>query len=323
MQLVWSLHPLHVAAWRYYSYHAPLGSMRVTLQAAGASATVTRNLRAAGIRVTNVRPAQSGFYGDFFAPPAGFRGRRRPAILDFGGSEGGLSTSESAALYASEGYPTLALAYFREPGLPRNLVRIPLEYFARALRWLAVQPDVDRGKIVVKGVSRGSEAAQLLGIHYPNLVHAVIALVPSNGAVCGIRPVAPGTQDYRCAGPAWTFRGNPVPYFDNPTLGANPHPFPDERINGPVFLLCAGHDNIWPSCPMSQRIVSRLRAHHFRHSVTFLDYPDAGHGLGSLIPYYPGPDPANLAGAARQANQIARADAWPKLNSFLRTIRNG
>lgn len=297
--------------------------MRVTLSVAGARTTITRRFRASGVRVTKLRPATSGFYGDFFAPPGSFRGQR-PAILEFGGSEGGLSTTFAAALHASEGYPTLALAYFREPGLPRNLLRIPLEYFAKALRWLAAQPGVNPRKIVVQGVSRGSEAAQLLGIHYPRLVHAVIALVPSNGAVCGIKPRFPGTQTYRCAGPAWTFRGKPVPYVKGSSfVPPNPYPFPDERIDGPIFLVCGGHDNLWPSCSMSERIVSRLRAHHFPHKVTFLKYPDAGHGVGSLIPYYPGPDDFKLAGATPQANQYARANAWPKLEAFLGAIRNG
>jgi hypothetical protein len=52
---------------------------------------------------------------------------RRPALLIFGGSEGGLSGTLIAALLAAHGYPALALAYFNAPGLPATLSDIPLE----------------------------------------------------------------------------------------------------------------------------------------------------------------------------------------------------
>jgi pimeloyl-ACP methyl ester carboxylesterase len=87
-----------------------------------------------------------------------------------------------AAVLASRGHPALAVAYFGLPGLPATLTRIPLEYFATALRWLARQPGVNSDRIIVVGTSRGSEAAQLLGVHYPDLVHSVVALSPSSVA---------------------------------------------------------------------------------------------------------------------------------------------
>jgi dienelactone hydrolase len=97
----------------------------------------------------------------------------------------------------------LSVGYFKLPGLPQQLSRIPLEYFGRALAWLAHQPQVDRKHIAILGVSRGSEAALLSGAYFPRLVSAVIAMVPSDVALCSI----PG-----CRGPAWTFHGHPVPY---------------------------------------------------------------------------------------------------------------
>ena len=263
-------------------------------------------------RDVQARRIRQPFFGEFFSPAK--TGSRRPGILVFGGSEGGLSTTGIAQLYASHGYPTLALAYFDEPGLPRNLVRIPLEYFATALHWLGRQPGVASSKLAVEGISRGSEAAQLLGIHYPQLVHAVIAMVPSNGAVCGITRFT-GTGGGQCIGAAWAFGGKEIPY-EHVGSQYTLYPFPDERINGPVFLDCAGADQLWPSCPMAQAIVSRLHAHHFRHAVTFLDFPDAGHGAGSLYPnlaYHNG----RIGGLNADSNDQAAASGWPKLLHFL------
>lgn len=87
--------------------------------------------------------------------------------------------------------------------MPSELSDIPLEYFAGALRWLARQPEVIAKQIYVSGVSRGSEAALLLGVHYPDLVHGVIASSPSDLSF-GSYP-APGSA-------AWTYHGKPVPY---------------------------------------------------------------------------------------------------------------
>ena len=315
MRVLWSIAPA-VGGDQTYGYAPPADGERLTLSVAGASTTVTRLVVAPGVHVRRLRPASVGFYGEFFTPPS--TSVRRPGILVFGGSEGGLYTTPEAALYASHGYPTLALAYFGEPGLPRNLVRIPLEYFAKALRWLGSRQGVDRQKLVVEGISRGSEVAQLLGVHYPRLVHAVVAMVPGVGSACGITRFTGSVTPVRCLGPAWTFRGRPVPYvpFGGP---ANPYPFADERIDGPVFLDCGGYDQLWESCPMARAIVARLLAHHFRHRVTFVYYPRAGHGVGSLLPYAPG-TLSFLTGATPDANQYADANGWPRLLTFLQQL---
>jgi hypothetical protein len=101
--------------------------------------------------------ADTGIYGRYYTPAS--TGSRSPAVLAFGGSAGGLSFTLLARILAARGYPTLALAYFKAPGLPPTLSSIPLEYFAHALAWLRAQPDVDPSGIVVVGTSRGSEAA--------------------------------------------------------------------------------------------------------------------------------------------------------------------
>lgn len=97
-----------------------------------------------------------------------------------GGSEGGLPCDSEPSLLASHGFPTLALAYFGVPGLPSHLRLIPLEYFRRAFEWLGRQPGVDPAKLVVLGISRGGEAALLLGSTYPDLVHGVAEYVGSS-----------------------------------------------------------------------------------------------------------------------------------------------
>jgi pimeloyl-ACP methyl ester carboxylesterase len=159
----------------------------ITLQATvGGSMVAEATIRrqgpvAVGVVEKQLRPASGGIYGNLYLPKdtAG----RRPAVLVFSGSGGGLTTSFAAALLAAHGYPTLALAYFKVPGLPRTLHDIPLEYFTSALERLRAQPGVDPRHVLVAGDSRGGEAALLLGAHFPRLVNGVVAGVPARWCI--------------------------------------------------------------------------------------------------------------------------------------------
>ena len=106
----------------------------------------------------------------------------------------------AAALLAARGYPSLALAYFKAPGLPQTLRDIPLEYFTSALEVLRAQPGVDPDHVLVAGDSRGGEAALLLGAHFPQLVNGVIAGVPSSVVHPGGADPRPDPAHLRRAG---------------------------------------------------------------------------------------------------------------------------
>ena len=249
MGLIWSMHALKPdpEGLYFWGHDTPL-AFTLAVSAHGtwvASAEFQRKLSAGAIAETTESLSDDGFVGELLRPAS--TAARRPAVLVLGGSEGGLPGGLLPALLAANGYPALGVSYFAEPGLPQALSRIPLEYFARALRWLARQPGVDPARIAVLGISRGSEAAQLLGVYYPNLVHAVIASVPSNVANCSYP---------RCAGPAWTLHGQPLPYtshFDNPSPADNPgrrHPGPaDTRPGVPGLRRGRPHVDLMPVRP--------------------------------------------------------------------------
>lgn len=312
LRVLWTLTP--PAAPEAWAFVPPQGVTTIHLTAAGATTSVRRRLRAPGVRTRRFTVPRDGIDGELFRPPSD--SRRRPAVLLLGGSEGGLERTDEAALLASHGYPTLALAYFHVSGLPKNLLRIPLAYFARALHLLARQPGVDPSRLVVDGESRGSEAAQLVGIHYPALVHGVIAEVPNASSACGIEPWIGVGRGSGCLGAAWSYRGQAIPY-DRPS--ANPaHPFPDERIDGPILLTCGDDDLLWPSCPMAHAIAARLHAHGFAHPVTLLDFPNGGHGVGGL-PNVPSRFPPVL-GASRYSNEPARVRVSNAKLAFLRAL---
>lgn len=292
----------------------------VTDGSSTASTSVERSGLSPGVRVANETIAGTGFYGQYWTP-AGTT--RHAAVMEFGGSEGGLDGQLAGALLASHGYPTLDIAYFGEPGLPNLLQNIPLEYFATALRWLAAQSQVDPHRIWVSGASRGSEAALLLGVHYPSLVYGVVASVPSDVVLCGLPARSASAARPTCDGPAWTLGGRPLPYteqFDNPHPTDNPASvIPVGQIHGPILLDCGGADLVWDSCQYADAIMAELATAHDPRPHTLHAYPHAGHGVGALVPFEPSAESADqqINGSTPLANPVARADLWPKLLAFL------
>ena len=276
-----------------------------------ASAEVKRLRTAAGVATRDMRPSDAGFYGRYFSP--GYAPTLKPGLLLFGGSSGGLTRDVEAGLLASHGYPTLELAYFSEPGLPPSLSRIPLEYFVRALEWLRAQPGVDASHLVVDGVSRGCEAALLLGVDYPNLVGAVIALDPSSVALCAYPT---------CDGAAWTLGGKNIPYtsmFDEPYPTDEPSAvIPVERIHGPILLDCGAEDKVWVSCDFATAILNRLGAARYPYEDQVLRYSDAGHGIGFPVPFVP--DYSVELGGSELGQAADRVDQWPRMLGFLAMV---
>jgi dienelactone hydrolase len=316
MGLLWSLRPPAGAPAGTYFEVAPNGQavgLRAVSGAETATATFLRLARATGVTSRTLTLARDGLVGAYHAPAGGPPG---PGVLLFGGSSGGMADAALLAMVlASHGYRALALAYFRAPGLPDTLSAIPLEYFQTALRWLAGRPGVRAHRLVVAGWSRGSEAALLLGVHDPATIRGVVALAPNDTALCSY----PG-----CAGPAWTLGGRPVPFtrqFNTPAPTDVPGAvIPVERVNGPLFLACGGHDQVWASCEFMRAIVARRASVRGQGRDVALRYPQAGHGIAFPIPYLPTADAAAVQGATPEANEHAREAAWPRLLRYLAMI---
>lgn len=245
-----------------------------------------------------------GLFGTLFSPEG--KGPYRP-VLVFGGSDGGLRT-DTAALLASHGFLALALAYFRFPELPTELVSIPLEYFQRALRWLQREPRSEPGRGVgVVGRSRGGELALILGATFDE-VDAVVAYVPSGIVHAGIRG---GEESWQVNVPAWTLRGRALPFLgheaERPAPEELPPPIaltpiycrdladwasvsraaiPVEKSRGPVLMLSGVDDAMWPSSLLSELAVARFAGVENAPFYKHLAFAEAGHRF--LLPTLPG-----------------------------------
>jgi dienelactone hydrolase len=273
-----------------------------------------------------------------------------PAVLLFSGSGGGLTTTQcTAALLASHGFAAFALAYFNYPDLPAELVDIPLEYFRTAIGWLTSHVPVTGGRVAVMGASRGGELALLLGSSYPSEIAAVVAMVPSGLVWAGL------TKDRSEGSVAWIRDGKPVqplptipgedseresfyredgavvhtPSFEARIAQASPEELaaaeiPVERADGPVLLLSAADDALWPSAALAEIAVRRGREHGAAHPLRHVRYPDAGHVFtrpagfpimlstvhpitGELIAY----------GGSEVGNAHASTSSWQEILTFL------
>ncbi|MEO0775739.1 MAG: acyl-CoA thioesterase/bile acid-CoA:amino acid N-acyltransferase family protein [Bacteroidota bacterium] len=267
--------------------------------------------------------------------------QKLPAIIFLGGS-GGNFRQERTSLYASEGFATLDLKYFKGEGLPDGIVEIPLEYVRKAHRWLLQQPQIDPHKIGIVGRSRGSELAMLYATQYA--VDFVIAQVPSNVVWFGW---AEGKS-------SWTFGGIPYAYAEYSAADSERleremadrgeqyrdgpkflsafqseeqvvrATIPVEKIQGPLLLISGEDDQVWPSTMMANRIVQRLVERDFPYEFLHLSYASAGHnfaggGQGCGIPYLPAEDYSNSSarGGTDRGNALAAADSWQQILRFI------
>lgn len=298
------------------------------------SAVIERRFARPGLGCTAV--AEAGIAGVLCHPGDG---RRHPGVLVLGGSEGGLGEPDAALLLASHGFTTLSLAYFGVKGLPPTLQNIPLEYFAQALAWLRARPETDPRFVGVLGASRGAEAALQFAAIDPE-VNAVVARSPSHVRWEG------ATARQLPGGPAWTWRGQPLPYasihiptwfaarFAWDSMWREPVPYtplflhnlqalgdtaqveiPVENIHGPVLLLSGKDDHKWPSFMMAARLMERLQKHGHPYADRHLSYAGAGH----WIPYEYLPTAGSghrMIGGTAAGTARAQADSWPKILQF-------
>lgn len=224
-----------------------------------------------------------------YAPP----GPPRPLIVGLGGAEGGNSWTRDQwraqrDRFQQAGYAFLALGYFGLPNTPQDLDRIALEGVQAAIREAQEDPAVNGDCVVLMGGSKGAELALVLAAHDAD-IDAVVAMAPGD-TVFAAHTQAMNTSSWSQDGKPLPFA--PVPWSATPDLMAgNLHAvmdrtlagqtaaaaaIPVERIAGPILLVAARDDEMWPSVRMARRMLARLDASGFAHAHELLEV-DGGH----------------------------------------------
>ena len=212
-------------------------------------------------------------------------GKKQPLIVGLGGSEGGNPWASQfwkaqRDQFLAQGYAVLALGYFGTKESPTKLDRIAIEGIHAAVMQAAKTPGVNAECIIVMGGSRGGELALLLGSLYKEY-DAVIGIVAGSS----VFPALTMTMDT----PGWSHHGKLLPFVPvteatypallrrdlraafsimmEDQLAMDKAAIAVENINGPVMLLSAKKDEMWPSTEMSDMIARRLTAKQFAYPV--------------------------------------------------------
>ena len=307
--------------------------LHATNGALSAEATLVQDFLADGVTHRSVREEVDGMSlsGELFMPAGP---GPHPVVVYMNGSSGGVNAPR-AALFAARGYQCLALAIFNYDGRPKYLNDMPLEYFEAALKWIRKSLQPRDGFVAVSGISRGGETSLLVASHFPDLVSAVVAYVPSPVMHGVVSAGAPGTgRDAQ----VWARHGEPLPHLwqDNATADwnaayASEPPYrqtqaflsatrdasaferariPVENYPGPVMLVSASDDGFWPSTAYSEIVVRQRQAfdlptnhyvcagagHHVHYPCLPATLINKPHAMSGLLLDAGGTPSANAAG---------------------------
>ena len=349
MGLFWSMELKRDEKDRTLFRHKGLGPMEVALAAQLDNGTLVQSKlirKVAREGLVSEKIAEEGVVGTFICP----KGKGPfPTVIVLGGASGGIPQDSYVAQFANRGYASLGLSYFFAPGRPEYLNQIPIEFVAKAVKWLSKKKTCDVSKLSVVGTSMGGVYALLAASHFPEVKSAVIfdgsgVVFQSldSGKALNI-PVAP-----------FSFQDKPLPFLSLDIPQPNAENFKTcfflrmflssyfakskekreeaaikvEKINGPVLLMGTLDDELFGSAYMLQKAYNRLVEYRFPHEYDFVAYRGAGHmiGIGGL-PYTP--TTSNTLelrqnkmifcmGGNPKDTSIAQVDSWKRAFAFLK-----
>lgn len=211
------------------------------------------------------------------------KGKKQPLIVGLGGSEGGNTWTsgywkKTREQFVEKGYAFLAIGYFGCKNTPAILDKIAIEDVHNAILEVSKNEKIDKNKIAIIGGSRGADLALLVGSFY-NDIDCVVGLVSSHA-------VFPGhTQEFNSS--CWTFQGKELPFIPvneeavpflikrdlrgafeamlKDTIAEDKALIKVENIQGSILLISATKDEICPSTPMAEKMITRLRSFNFKY----------------------------------------------------------
>jgi dienelactone hydrolase len=243
-------------------------------------------------------------------------------LMLLGGSEGGLPNYYDTEELTNLGYSCFILGYFGTKNTPDRLEKIPLEYFDKEIKALRSRQELKKKKIVIWGGSKGGELALLLASRNKQ-VKGVIAAVPSNVVFQGLGGSMVSS---------WSENGESIPFvpfapFDYSKIVNNQYAevyrlsleqteyvkkaeIKVENINGPILLLAAKADSMWPSHQMAEMAIKRLDEHKFPYWYKLFSYDNAGHTLND----------GYMMGGTKEGNKNAQIDSKKRILDFLKRL---
>ncbi|AXG68947.1 hypothetical protein KORDIASMS9_01166 [Kordia sp. SMS9] len=216
-------------------------------------------------------------------------GQNQPLVVGLGGSEGGNAWTsnhwkKTRDQFLEKGYAFLAIGYFNAKNTPKLLEKIAIEDIHNAIIKATKHAQVHAEQIAIVGGSRGGDLALLIASYYDD-IDCVVALVPSHAVFLG------NTNHFTSS--SWTFNGAELPFvpINEATVpflmkrdlrGAFETMLQDteaeknaliqiEKIQAPILLISATEDEIAPTTPMCNKMMNRLKYHHFTYEAVHIN----------------------------------------------------
>ncbi|KAG9283006.1 acyl-coenzyme A thioesterase 3-like isoform X3 [Astyanax mexicanus] len=299
-----------------------------------AQATNERHFAVQGVRRVPVRDGR--IRGTLFIPPGE---GPFPAVVDLY-TLGGILCEPRAALLASNGFVTLALALYGYQDMPRKVDKIELEYFEEALTFLQNLPEVSKVKphvchlkvkktgVGIVSISKSGELALAMASFLPNvkatawingnianvlfpLHYKDIVLPPLSENVERITTTASGILDIR------DVLNDPMDKENRSRV------IPIERASCNFLFIASEDDRNWNSVYYAEQASKILKAHG-KTNYEVVTYPKAGHFLEiPYMPFYPSGIHAAVGqavafGGEPKAHAVAQVDTWKRLLEFFK-----
>ena len=231
------------------------------------------------------------------------------------------SSCHRAALLASKGFVTLALAFFGFDDLPPIYTTdgLDLEYFEEAVDYVLALPEVQPKRLGLFGLSMGGNISLLMSSNFGDKIQAcAVASCPGLSA--------PGPTRYRgqVVTEGTNFAEKNILRFRGGLEEAMKHPerhIPVHMSDVPI-LAVVGEDDTGVH-EMFSYLVSRWRELG-KKDIIFHTYPGAGHLIDPPFspycqklahPYLPPGDKVDYGGQM-QPHALAQFSAWKKLLTF-------
>ncbi|XP_061074725.1 acyl-coenzyme A thioesterase 3-like [Conger conger] len=289
-----------------------------------ASVTVERWYMAPGVRRIDIR--EEGLVGTMFLPPGP---GPFPAVLDLFGMGNSLE-EHRAALLASRGMASLALAYYNHKDIPGppNVINVGDDYFQAAFQLLQIHPQVCSSRVAVLRTSFGGYLTLRIAAHLPVNPRCIIGInfligcmnetIEANGKVLRFGQselhLRHDDQGYVNAKEA----SHPKSLLPNTKVKV-------ENFRCPLLLFTSEDDQCTSVLENAAEIKERLQAANKSHLLTWVPCPGTGHLIEP--PYSPhtsatlltlGPKKLMVSWGGHPApHAAAQEDAWKKILEFL------
>jgi hypothetical protein len=275
---------------------------------------------------------------------------KNKTVLLLGGSGGKLCNNlPIASLLASHGFNVLTVAYFSEPGLPKDLVAVPLEYFDNVFDWLANNPYTKDKDLYLHCTSKGGELGLILASKHDRFTK-IAAFAPHAYCFQGI--------SFTKKSSSWTYQKKQLPFirmkystfFANifgciirnepfgytyiyKTALSNARNKEEARIkvensNADLLLFSGKRNNIWNAYDGCVEIINTLDKAGYKHGYKHISYENAGEPFYApyILPaalYEPmkiAPRLSFFAGGTLMGNNEAVINSWEKMLDFFGSV---